>query len=180
MSYSGPTSVQSGWHQIGQLIIRILLALAGIIIVLFSLSLILPFMLLIIGYSHPIHLFDIALFFEPLHQLEYDIFGSASQSMYPGLCLVLCFGIPIALLFYSGVRFIFGIKYSETLGSTAFNIWIVNFAVLLFFAIHGWAKIHHHEGLNLKHQTPMHLLQKGLEMAAQPLGKTKAIFTTRQ
>lgn len=175
MSYPTSSSTESGLHQIQRLFIRLILVVTGLFLISFTLALVIPILLLSAGDSLQWQFFNLEFIPPSFHYVELEIFGHASESPIYIICLSLLIGIPIGMIFYTGIRFIVGLSYSHTLGSTAFHVWLFSLILLVFFAIKGINNTNHDKLLNKNSPSQINMIQKGIEMATYPFRKTKEI-----
>jgi len=107
---------------------KILVFVAGIIMILAGLSLLIALLAYTLGWSSGIYSdTDITVLSFPA--LANILLGCNMPVVYLQVILLMVLGIPLFLLFYSGLRMVFRFDRIRHLGLTLFNIWIVG----LFF-----------------------------------------------
>lgn len=178
MSYSSPSHTETGLQQIQRLMIRIILIITGLILVTFAMALVLPIVIITVGDTFQWQVFDMEIIQPTLHDLELEIFGKTSESPFFMISLSFLIGIPLGMLFYTGIRFILGLAYSNTLGSAAFHVWLISLVVLIFFAYKEFKHTNDNIHLQKKNeQTQFKMLQKGLKIATEPFIKVRYVET---
>jgi len=168
MTYSNPNHTETGLDQILRLFIRITLIITGLILVTFAMALVLPIVIITIGDTLHWQIFDMEIIQPTLHDLELEIFGRTSESPFFMISLSFLVGIPLGMLFYTGIRFILGLAYSSTVGSTAFHVWLISLVVLVFFAYKEFKHTNDNTLFQKNEQTQFKMLQKGLKIATEP------------
>ena len=175
MEYSNSSQARSGLHQIQRFIIRVVLIITGLILIGLTIGLVTPILIFTVGDALNWQIFDMQIMHPSIQDLEMEIFGQASASIFYKICLGFLIGIPLGMLFYTGIRFILGLAYSSTLGSTVFHVWLISLVVLIFFAYRGFKNSDQEILLQNKKHTQIDMLQKGLEIATEPFRKTKYV-----
>ena len=116
---------------------KVLVILAGIILILVGISLLLALLAYTLGWTGGIYSdFDFTvLSFPALAKL---MVGCNFPVVYLQLILLMVLGIPLFMLFYNGLRMVFHFDRIRHLGFTMFNIWVVG----LFFLAWSGLKIY--------------------------------------
>ncbi len=113
---------------------KVLVVLIGIILTVAGIGLIIAFLSAIFGWGGSIIMTDHEVIPYSLPDFFHIFLGTGFNFTLFKLALILFIGIPVVMLFYNGVRLIFGLDRIKYIGITAFNLWIIGLIMVFYFS----------------------------------------------
>jgi len=88
----------------------------------------------VFGFGYDVFIIESELVYVSFSKIIEFFLGSVGSSVIFQLGFLLLVGIPIVMIFYSGIILIFGLRRTRYVGITAFNLWVVGLIITAFFS----------------------------------------------
>lgn len=123
---------------------RVVVVLTGILLVVAATGMLIVLLAYVLGWTGNLNPDgDHAILSFP--SLAKIIIGCDIPVTYLQVTLLMVLGIPLAMLFYNGLRMVFRFERIRHLGLTVFNIWIVGLFLLSWIGLRTYNLVRHHE-----------------------------------
>ncbi|MCD4697890.1 MAG: PspC domain-containing protein [Bacteroidales bacterium] len=121
--------------KVAELFVKMVLVFTGIILFIIGLSFIIALIAVLFGFGQDIFIVNSEFIYVSFTALVDFFLGSVGSSLLFMPAFIMLIGIPVLMVFYAGIKLIFGLERTRFVGITALNLWLVAMLVSGYYGV---------------------------------------------